>query len=338
VEALNGAAKRVPVSESSQLAEARRVALGLARAAGFDETKAGKAAIAVTEAASNLLKHAGRGEILLQTLDDKRRGRGVEMLALDKGPGIENVGESLRDGYSTAGSAGEGLGAISRQADVFDIYSRPGLGTGILAQFWARPATVPEVFETGGISIAVEGEQVCGDVWSFRVTPDGMSAFVADGLGHGSLAEAAARNAVVAYESHAAEPLPELLDVVHRASQSTRGAAVAVARLNPASRRVEFAGVGNIAAVLAGAGGMRHMVSMSGIIGHHVRSFREFTYEWEPGALLILHSDGVGTRWDLAAYPGLARKHCSLIAGVLWRDMARGRDDATVFVAREGSR
>ncbi|MES1260574.1 MAG: ATP-binding SpoIIE family protein phosphatase [Acidobacteriota bacterium] len=335
MERLNATARRVTIADPSQIPEARRAAQTLARNIGFDETKAGRVAIVVTEAATNLLKHAGRGEILLQMVEDRNRGRGVEMLALDKGPGMANVGESLRDGYSTAGSAGTGLGAICRLVDFFDIYSRPGMGTAILARFRTGEGVADGSFETGGISVAVEGEQACGDAWSYRITPGGLSGFVADGLGHGMLAEDAARGAVRAYEGNPGATTVELLDRVHQATRGTRGAAVAVANIDTASRLVRFAGIGNIAGVLTGPGGTRHMVSMSGIIGHQVRAFREFTYPWEAGCLMVLHSDGLGTRWDLASYPGLTHRSCGLIAGVLWRDMVRSRDDSTVVVTRQ---
>jgi hypothetical protein len=126
--------------------------------------------------------------------------------------------------------------------------------------------------------------------------------------------------------------------MVHQATRSTRGAAVAAVNIDTSSGLVHFAGIGNIAGVLVGRAGNRHMVSMSGIIGHQVRAFREFTYDWEPGSLMVLHSDGLGTRWDLATYPGLTHKNCGLIAGVLWRDMVRGRDDSTVVVVRQTQR
>jgi hypothetical protein len=273
--------------------------------------------------------------MLLQVLEEGREPNGLRMLALDKGPGISNLGESLRDGYSTAGSSGNGLGAISRLADLFDIYSQPAKGTAIVAEFWSRKRVTESEFEVGGISVAVEGEESSGDAWSFASTRDNASVFVVDGLGHGPLAEAAAREAVRAYEANDTLSPVDLLDTVHRATRSTRGAAVAIARAEWNSGVVRFAGVGNISGALISAGGTRHMVSMSGIIGHQVRTFREFTYPLETGTLMVLYSDGLGTRWDLSAYPGLKNKPCSLIAGVLWRDHVRGRDDSTVVVARK---
>lgn len=332
---MNGVAKRLVIAESSQTAEARRVSQTMAGRIGFDEVKAGQVAIVAMEAATNLLKHAGKGEILVQVLYERGELSGLRMLVLDAGPGIANLGECLRDGYSTAGSAGTGLGAISRLSDQFDIYTQPGKGTAILAEFWPKGRAPEPEFEIGGFSVAVEGEELSGDAWSYTNTLDDASIFVVDGLGHGPLAEIAAREAVKAYEANSTLAPAEILDAVHRATRSTRGAAVAIVRTDWRDGMARFAGVGNISGALVGPSTTRHMVSMNGIIGHEIRTMREFTYPWDAGSLMILYSDGLGTKWDLDAYPGLRRKPCSLIAGVLWRDYARSRDDSTVIVARK---
>jgi hypothetical protein len=77
------------------------------------------------------------------------------------------------------------------------------------------------------------------------------------------------------------------------------------------------------------------MVSHNGIVGSNMRKVQEFTQAWQPGSLLVLCSDGLNTRWDLNRYPGLADRHPSVIAALLYRDFARRRDDVTVLVLRE---
>jgi anti-sigma regulatory factor (Ser/Thr protein kinase) len=348
VENVNGVADRVPVTESSRISEARRTALSLAEQLGFNEIKAGRVAIAVTEAATNLLKHAGGGEMVFRIFGseqsrERQGGEGLEFLALDKGPGIKNIGESLRDGQSTAGTAGNGLGAIARLSDEFDLYSLPGKGTALHCQFWqrliARPVLQPvssgSLLDLGGLSVAMEGEQFSGDGWASCATQTGMAVFLADGLGHGPLAESAAREAIRAFEKASFRPPTELLEIVHQATRGTRGAAAAVAAIDVREKVVRFAGIGNIAGALISGNEVRHMVSMNGIVGHQVRVFREFTYPWREGDLMVMHSDGLSTHWDLRSYPGLAQKTCALMAGVLYRDFGRGRDDATSVVVRQ---
>ena len=97
---------------------------------------------------------------------------------------------------------------------------------------------------------------------------------------------------------------------------------------------VRFVGVGNIGAVLANGGEARRMASYNGTAGHVAPRIREFTYPFTGRPLVILHSDGLSARWEIDAYPGLAASHPSLVAGVLFRDHRRGRDDATVVAMR----
>src|SRR6186713_834156 len=102
-----------PIEEASQVGNARRAATELASRLSFDVEQAGKLALAVTEASTNILKHARQGRVLLRPIDN-RPAIAIELLALDRGPGIGNLAASLRDGHSTAGTPGTGLGALAR--------------------------------------------------------------------------------------------------------------------------------------------------------------------------------------------------------------------------------
>jgi len=323
------------VTDASQPGEARRLAQVLARSVGFDEADAGKVAIAVTESATNLVKHGGGGEIVLRVLNHGPVA-GVEMLALDKGSGIASVAQSLRDGFSTAGSPGTGLGAVGRLSALFEIYSAPKAGTALLARFWPhRGAPDGDPFEIGAVSVPKPGEDVCGDDWAVRTQAGRLVVLVVDGLGHGPDAAVAARTAVQVFlEERAAAPA-DGVQIIHDALRSTRGAAVAIAEIDREQRLVRFSGVGNIGGWVLSGGQSRSMVSHHGTAGVAVRKITEFTYAWPERALLVMHSDGLGSRWNLDAYPGLSGRHPALVAGVLYRDFVRGRDDATIVVVRE---
>ncbi|CAN5407373.1 anti-sigma regulatory factor [soil metagenome] len=328
---------RFPITEASQIAEARRVMSEMARRLNFNATEIGKVALVVTEAATNLLKHATQGQLVIRALE-QTGSVGLELLALDRGPGIANINEALRDGYSTAGSAGTGLGAIMRLATEFDLYSKVGAGTAILARFWLRPRPAAErtpTVQLGVISLAQAGEQVCGDGWAIQPEADSCMVVVADGLGHGPDAAKAAQAIIQPLDAHPTLPPTEYLALAHAAARGTRGAAVAVAELDWSAKIVRFAGVGNISAQVNDGPNRRHLVSHNGIVGHEMRKVQEFTTPWSANALLILHSDGLTTHWDLANYPGLTAHDPSLVAGVLYRDFTRERDDVTVLVIKQ---
>ncbi len=309
----------------------------MSQAHGFGEEDAGRVAIVATELATNLLKHAGGGVLLIGSYDDATSS-GIECLALDKGPGMANVAVSTRDGHSTAGSSGTGLGAVVRGSQVADIYSAPGLGTAILARLApgrpGRPKPSPSP-SYGAVTVAMPGEEACGDSWCKADGEARVTLMVADGLGHGPSAAEASHAAVQVFTKFSEQAPSEVLAAMHAAMRATRGAAVAIARVDHTAREIVFAGVGNIAATIVDAGqGMRRMVSNNGTIGHIAKHMRGFTYPIGDAMLVILASDGLATNWRLDAYPGLSLRHPSLIAGVLYRDFNRGRDDVTVLVCR----
>jgi anti-sigma regulatory factor (Ser/Thr protein kinase) len=324
----------IRVDGPDQAGEARRKAAALSSELGLDQTTAGRLAIVVTEAANNLWKHAAGGEILLTASDPP--GSGVEVLALDRGPGMRDVERCFQDGYSTAGSSGTGLGAIRRLASEYDIYTVPDAGTAILAI--VRPAGARRragSAEIGGLSVPIKGELVCGDDFAFVENGNGLEILVVDGLGHGPVASDCAVAAVEAFREIRSDSSADAMRELHGALRATRGAAAVVSRLDWERGEVRYSGIGNIVGFLWSEGKAKHMVSHPGIVGHDVRNVREITLTLDQNVLALLHSDGVSTHWSLSAYPGLTSRQPSLIAGVVYRDHARGRDDATVVVARK---
>jgi anti-sigma regulatory factor (Ser/Thr protein kinase) len=330
----------IAVEEMSQAGQARRTAAVLAERLGLDTEESGRLGLVVSEAATNLVKHARGGAIVLgPSLEDEARS--VEVLAMDHGPGIGDLDRALRDGYSTCGGMGSGLGAIRRNASAFDLYSSES-GTILFARVGGRPSPAPArrgaalaALEVGALCIPCPGETVSGDAWAVTGTGARALVLVADGLGHGQDAHEASALAVEVFAEHADEAPADLIERLHGALHSTRGAAAAVLELDRAERVARIAGIGNISATVLADGGQRSMVSHHGVLGHTLRHVREFVYPWPPRSLVVLHTDGIGTHWDLARYPGLARRHPTLIAAALYRDFRRQRDDATVVVLRE---
>lgn len=324
-----------PLADASQVGSVRRAAADLCARLGFDETDAGEVAIVVSEAATNVLKHAGHGEILLRPL---RCGAalGIEILALDRGPGIASMAASMADGTSTAGSYGVGMGAMQRLACEFDIWSAPGKGTVVMMALWQRGAVRPErALHCGAVCLPMRGEDVAGDSWALAGDATSATAIVADGLGHGPLAAEASELACTVAMQGAQQGAAVILDDAHAALRATRGAAVAAVRFDMLRDELTFAGIGNISAHLFGSNDRRQLLSHNGIVGSNMRKVQEFAAPWDADSLLVLHSDGLTARWNLADYPGLARCHPAVIAGVLYRDFTRGRDDVTVLALRD---
>lgn len=325
------------ITESSQVAEARRLTRTLTRELGFSDLEMSKAALVVTELGGNLVKHAtGGGELIIRPLAWEG-AFGLEILSLDKGPGLARVAEALRDGYSSAGTTGTGLGAVKRLSSFFDIHSLPGKGTAVVACLWSKPLPgdyYPFRHQIGAVNTPKPGEEISGDAWAACQQPDRTLILVADGLGHGPLAAEASGMAVKIFREQPGLSPAGILEILHKALRGTRGAAVAVADVNEARQEVRFAGVGNISGVILSAAGNRSLVSHNGTLGYEARKIQEMIYPWPEEALLILHSDGMTAHWNLENYPGLLKKHPSLIAGVLYRDFTRGTDDITVVAVR----
>ena len=327
------------VEDSSQVASARRAVLDLARQIGFAEERAGQAALIVTELGTNLVKHARSGEVLLRPIQTNGAAvaQGIEVLAIDRGPGMTDVPRARQDGYSTAGTLGHGLGSVERQSDFFQIYSQPS-GTVAVSRLWSapkQPAARQPLYEIGGILVSHPGEAICGDAWGWVMRDDRFAIMVADGLGHGLSAHDAADAAIAVFYRHHEETPSRVIADVHAALRSTRGAAVATVAVDTDRGLAHFCGVGNIGAVLISANGSRHsMVSQNGTAGHVASRIHEFTYPLSARSMIVMFSDGLTSHWDLAPYPGLSTRHPSIIAGILYRDFSRRRDDVSVVVAK----
>lgn len=330
--------QRVIVVEASQPSAARFSAQDAAAAAGFGDEDEHRAGIIATELATNLVKHATGGEVLVRGASSGP-GTEVELIAIDRGPGIAEIARALGDGYSTSGSPGTGLGAVKRMADEFDIYSQPGRGTVVLARVRAKRARRPPAkrLALAGVSVAKSGEDVCGDAWIVHSRGDSALVVVADGLGHGLQANEASVAAVAAVDPQKDGNLVDHLQAMHGGLRHTRGAAAAIAEICVNPGLVKYAGVGNISALIHRPGVTRRTVSLNGTLGHEARAFREYSYSWDRDAVFVMYSDGLSSHWSLDDYPGLWQRHPALVAAVLYRDFSRQRDDVTVVVGREAA-
>jgi anti-sigma regulatory factor (Ser/Thr protein kinase) len=316
------------IEDASQVGHARRVAQQLAETLAFDEVDSGRVALVVTELASNILKHAVRGELHLRVLVAPAFS-GIEIIAVDRGPGFD-VHACMRDGFSTGGTQGIGLGAIERQADVFDVHV-DSRGAVVLTRFYSRKSKTRDL-RFGVSQHSLHDDPACGDVWSLAVDGQRISALVIDGLGHGEEAELAARAGENAFWLQPFDSPEQLLEEMHHVMKGTRGGAAAIAQFDAAKGGLRFVGIGNIGATVLEHDKSRGLASHPGIVGLQFRKAQGFDHPEVSGQILVMFSDGLQSRWNLRDYSGLIYRHPAVIAAVLHRDFCRGRDDVTVLV------
>ena len=325
------------MNEPTQVGEARRGSVLLAGRLDFDETTCGRLALVVTELCTNLVRHAQGGRLLVAVREGPA-GDEIELLAVDRGPGMDDVEHCLRDGVTTSTTPGTGLGAVRRLSNEFAAFSAAPGGTVVLARIAPRRIGAPRPaigrFSHGAVSVPAAGETRCGDAWALVQREGLASVLVVDGLGHGPEAETAALACVEAFGLGPFDPPSATLARADAGMRKTRGASAAIARLDADARSVTFCGAGNIAARLTSGVGDRSFLCQNGTLGLQLPSLEDVTEAWPDHALCVVHSDGVPGRWDLRKVPGLLQCDPALIAAWLIRDHIGGRDDATVIVVR----
>lgn len=323
----------IELTDLSSVGEARRAGLRLAANVGIDEVKSGELAVLITEAARNAIIHGGGGQAVISAVPEGPSGKRIELIVLDKGPGIKDMGRAFQDGFSTAGTPGTGLGAMRRMADGFDLFSNTQ-GTALLAYVDENGASAKNDLEIAALAVPIAGEKACGDRVAWVQTPNRTVILAVDGLGHGMEAARAADEAVSIFEAHPTEAPAAILARIHDALKKTRGGAAAIAELRPLAGTLSYCGVGNISGSILSSTTSRNLVSHNGTLGHILTRIQEFKVDWPSDGILIMHSDGLQSRWDLSGYAGLLARSPGIIAGVLLRDFRRRHDDSSVVVVK----
>lgn len=320
----------IQITDGSSVGEARRRGLLLAEKLGFDDVRSGEFALLITEASRNVLSHAQSGHAIL-TGTRNAQGSVARILALDSGPGIADVARAMNDGFSTGGTMGGGMGAMKRIATALEVFTGQN-GTIILLEIGT--AGVETHLRIAGMAVPYPGERLCGDGWSCFQAPERTVILLVDGLGHGRPAAEASDEAIQIFHRHVQRTPGEILAYVHDGLKKTRGAVSAVAEIRPADHLLTYAAVGNIGASLLSGQRSRSLVSHSGTLGLASPRIQEFRVDWPDEGILIMHSDGLTSRWDLSSYSGLLARHPAVIGGALFRDFRRQRDDASVVVVK----
>ncbi len=326
--------EHIPITDTSSVGEARRRGLHLAERLGFDDVRSGEIALLITEVARNVLIHGGGGQTIMAG-SKNHGGPVVRVLGLDKGPGIANVGRALSDGYSTSGTMGGGLGAMKRIASHMDVFTSQA-GTIVMLEVGSKgPQPDPQV---AGVAIPYPGERYCGDAWSYHQSGGRTIVLLVDGLGHGRDAAVAAEEAVAIFQSRLERSPGEILSYVNDALKKTRGAVAGIAAIDNSDSSLTYAAVGNTAASVISRDASRSLVAHSGTLGVASPRIQEFSMDWPKDGVLIMHSDGLQSRWDIASYSGLISRHPAVIGAALIRDFRRQRDDVSVVVVKAAAK
>lgn len=307
-----------------------------AEEAGFVSERINKLDLIVAEMTSNLFKYGDNGEILMGIFLDSGTPY-IELISIDHGPGMVNPARMMQDGISTTNTMGHGLGSMKRLADVFELYSLVGWGTIVLARLYNNPKEVKKKAKVTirPIVIAKPGETKSGDGLVVKQTEKYLKMMVADGLGHGPEANKAINEAAAAFRVFPDYSPTETLRFIHPLIKKTRGAVMTIVGYHFETRTWSSAGIGNIAARLIGPSTFRNQMSYNGIVGHNIpNSMNDQEYPADLYNQIILCSDGIKTRWDLAKYPMISKYDLSILSAAIYKDHARKTDDMTVIAAK----
>lgn len=330
------------VADRSYLSLIKRDIHNKAISVGFEAHRLGELDIIIAELTSNLLKHTTekKGELLIRSfiLNDEP---GMELICIDNGPGMTDPDRMMQDKVSTTNTLGQGLGAIRRLSDEFDMYSVHSWGTVIVARVFKkrkeRKYVPPKTSLTvGAILVPKPGQEACGDGWSMKqINDDTYQVIGIDGLGHGPHAQIAAQEASARFQECTNMGPVETLKHIHDEIKKTRGVVGLMTEINIKTGKMMFCGIGNISGRLITPTRIQACVSYNGIIGHTApTNLHPKSIDWEKNSVLILCSDGIKARWDQQKYVRLFSHDPSTIAAAIYKDHTRKTDDSLVLVAR----
>lgn len=302
----------------------------------FTKTRAAEIDIIISELTSNLVKHAGKGELLYRIYDEKGE-KAFEALCVDHGPGIRDVNQAMKDGVSTRNTLGQGLGAIARLSNLSQVYSLSGWGTIVYSRCYQQSGreVSQEAIQARGIILTKPGESVSGDAVSIRRMKGRTMVFVADGLGHGIHAREAAETGITIFRETTSHDPSEIIREMNVGLRKTRGLVGTVAVLDHQARRWQLCGVGNISTRLHQGIEHRNYICNNGIIGLNIPSrLVNSTLAQEKSQHLIFCSDGIKTRWSVLQYPAILKYDPIMLAAAVYKDHARMNDDMTVLIVK----
>ena len=328
------------IEERSYVSYIKREIHGQVVRAQFTEPRTAEIDLIVSEITSNIIKHAGHGELLYRIQMSDNEGPSFEIVSIDNGPGIADTARMIKDGVSTTHTLGHGLGSINRLSSLSQLYSLREWGTILYAVVKTREKKkaaheINVALEVTGLCVNKPRESVCGDGYVVKRLVTDTMIFFADGLGHGHHAkEAVDRAGDFFFQCQENDPV-EIIRQMHENIRKTRGLVAAIARIDLKTRLLSICGVGNISTRVYNGIEHRNYMSYNGTIGLNIpSSMNASLYPLEPNQQVIMHSDGIQSRWDLNRYPAIQKYHSMVLAAAVYKDFSRRNDDSSVLIAK----
>lgn len=326
--------RRIDIRDQEGVWALQHLVRDLARKLGATAAGSARAQLVATELATNLIHHADRGGwILTRPLPS----HGLELMAVDRGPGIPDPAAAVEGRSARPKGLGCGLAAVRRASSRFDLHTQAGRGTTVLSVVaLSGPAQPARLNKRAWDGVSVGVTEPCGDGWAVAPSAGGLAVAVVDGLGHGAAASEAADAAAASFAATLGDP-GRFVAAANAMMHGTRGAAATVCQMEPAEQTLRYVAVGNVKGCVKTGSGRRSLITHSGTLGLAAGPPRVpvLTCPWQAGATLVVWTDGLDSQTGAHTVdPGLLAHDPVVIAATIYRDHHRGRDDATVVVVR----
>ena len=315
-------------------------------------------ATAVSELSRNILKYAGEGEIYFQRRVEGNCS-GILVTARDRGPGIENIDAAMSDHYSSSGTLGLGLPGVKRMMDEFFIESEPGKGTQVSFLKWSDTGTRPrsgtltanrtghaaagdsqpcgksplQDYECAAFVRPCPGERVSGDLALVERRDHLTLLALIDALGHGPDAYDVAIRAERILQGKWSCDAAACMRALHEGLRGSLGAVAGITIVDHATRTLRYVGVGNTAMRIFGSRNSR-LPSTAGTLGGQIRSPSEHRRVIAADDVVVMYTDGVKDRFELADYPQMRYQSATTIARAIVDRFGKVHDDAGCVVLR----
>jgi len=322
------------IENEQSIAQARDVASVIASDLGFDKYGCAQIALAVSEVAGNVVKHAVKGSLSIRLSGNKK---GLVSLMQDSGQGFKNLKKVMQEGYSSmATSLGVGLNAAQRAMDEFVIRSKPGLGTRVIMK---KYLPIPEEeIEYGILSLNDERYSFNGDAYVIKeFEGDKVLLAVIDGTGNGFHAYEVATIVKKIIKNNYRSDLVTIVRKCHRNLRKefdislVRSCVLGILLLK--SRSLEYVGVGDTLIHVYGNHKKINLRSCKGIVGD--TRFPNLTLQkflCSRKIIIVMCSDGIKPRYSEEDLPlDLSAQH---ITDFIMKNYRNQYGDATVLVAK----